>query len=322
MNLIRVMPAKGTGQPISRHSIRFFFSGPNEGSREMTQTLAPKRVARGGAEAPRGRATPIALTVAGSDSGGGAGIQADLKTFSALGTYGASVVTAVTAQNTHGVSAVHAIPADIIAAQLEAVFADLHVGAVKIGMLGGPEVIETVAAGLQAHAIPIVLDPVMVAKSGDALLPDAAVAALRDLLLPAAGLLTPNLPEAARLLETAVAESEDDMAAQGRALCALGPAAVLMKGGHGKGARCVDLLVSRDGTVLRLTAPRRVTRNTHGTGCTLSSAIAAGLARGLDLADAVCAAHAYLQGAIAAADGLAAGSGHGPVHHFHELWSR
>jgi hydroxymethylpyrimidine/phosphomethylpyrimidine kinase len=320
MNLIRVMPAKGTGQPISIHAIRFLFSGPNEGSREMTQILAPKRVARDTAGAPRRKGIPIALTVAGSDSGGGAGIQADLKTFSALGAYGASVITAVTAQNTRAVTAVHTIPAEIIAAQLDAVFADLAVAAVKIGMLGGPAAIEAVAAGVRAHDIPIVLDPVMVAKSGDALLPDAAVAALRDILLPAAGLLTPNLLEAARLLETAAAESEDEMAAQGRALCALGPAAVLMKGGHGKGATCVDLLVQRDGTVLRLAAPRQATRNTHGTGCTLSSAIAAGLARGLDLEDAVRAAHAYLQGAIAAADGLAVGTGQGPVHHFHAVW--
>jgi hydroxymethylpyrimidine/phosphomethylpyrimidine kinase len=317
MNLIRVMPAKGTGQPISESPIRFFFSGPNNGSGGMTETLA-----RRGHLAATASAVPIALTVAGSDSGGGAGIQADLKTFSALGAYGASVITAVTAQNTHGVSAIHAIPVDIVAAQLAAVFADLAVGAVKIGMLGGAEVIETVAQGLQGRGIPIVLDPVMVAKSGDALLPDAAVAALRARLLPAAGLLTPNLPEAARLLETAVAESEDEMAAQGRALCAFGPAAVLMKGGHGKGPRCVDLLVSRDGSVLRLEAPRLATRNTHGTGCTLSSAIAAGLARGLGRAEAVRRAHAYLQGAIAAADGLAAGSGHGPVHHFHALWCR
>jgi hydroxymethylpyrimidine/phosphomethylpyrimidine kinase len=261
------------------------------------------------------------LTVAGSDSGGGAGIQADLKAFSALGVYGASVITAVTAQNTRAVTAVHAIPIDVIAAQLEAVFADLAVAAVKIGMLGGPEVIQTVAEGLEDRGVPLVLDPVMVAKSGDALLPDDAVVVLRNKLLPLADLLTPNLPEAARLLETSAATSEAEMAAQGQALLALGARAVLMKGGHGGGARCVDLLVTGDGGPLRLEAPRRDTRNTHGTGCTLSSAIAAGLAKGQGLPAAVRGAHAYLQGAIAAADDLAVGSGHGPVHHFHALWS-
>ncbi|MGF1594009.1 MAG: bifunctional hydroxymethylpyrimidine kinase/phosphomethylpyrimidine kinase [Kiloniellaceae bacterium] len=263
---------------------------------------------------------PIALTIAGSDSGGGAGIQADLKAFSALGVYGASVITAVTAQNTRAVTAVHPIPADIVAAQIEAVFADLAVAAVKIGMLGDPRVIRAVARGLEGRDIPIVLDPVMVAKSGDALLPDDAVAALRADLLPLAGLVTPNLPEAGRLLEVAEAAGEDEMIAQGQALLALGPKAVLMKGGHGRGPRCIDLLVTGDGAVRRLEAPRRDTRNTHGTGCTLSAAVAAGLAGGLETTAAVERAHAYLQGAIAAADGLAVGSGHGPVHHFHALW--
>jgi hydroxymethylpyrimidine/phosphomethylpyrimidine kinase len=267
-----------------------------------------------------GHAPAIALTVAGSDSGGGAGIQADLKTFSALGVYGASVITAVTAQNTRAVTAVHAIPVETIAAQLGAVFDDLAISAMKIGMLGGPEIIDTVARSLHGRGLPVVLDPVMVAKSGDALLPEEAVAALRETLLPLASLLTPNLPEAARLLGVDVAASEAEMAAQGRALLALGPQAVLMKGGHGKGERCVDLLVTSGGGTLRLEAPRRATRNTHGTGCTLSAAIAAGLAKGTDLASAVRAAHDYLQGAIAAADGLAVGSGHGPVHHFHAVW--
>ncbi len=267
----------------------------------------------------RGDEIPIALTVAGSDSGGGAGIQADLKTFSALGVYGASVLTAVTAQNTRAVTAVHAVPEDVIVAQLDAVFDDLAVAAVKVGMLGGPPVIDLVAQGLRDRQVPIVLDPVMVAKSGDALLPDSALIALRRDLLPLADLLTPNLPEAARLLEAPQARSEDELEAQGRRLLALGPRAVLMKGGHAKGPRCVDLLVSGD-AVLRLEAPRRKTRNTHGTGCTLSSAIAAGLAKGQSTAEAVQAAHAYLQEAIAAADDLSVGSGHGPVHHFHALW--
>ncbi|GAB4365833.1 MAG: bifunctional hydroxymethylpyrimidine kinase/phosphomethylpyrimidine kinase [Kiloniellaceae bacterium] len=262
----------------------------------------------------------IALTVAGSDSGGGAGIQADLKTFSALGVYGASIVTAVTAQNTRAVTAVHAVPVDIVTAQLDAVFADLAVGAVKIGMLGDAALIAAVARGLAQRRVAVVLDPVMVAKSGAALLPPDAVSALRDRLLPRADLLTPNLPEAARLLEADEAVSEAEMAAQAQALLALGPQAVLMKGGHGQGSVCVDLLVARGGDTMRLEAPRRATRNTHGTGCTLSAAIAAGLAKGRDLPTAVRDAHAYLQGAIAAADGIAVGSGHGPVHHFHALW--
>lgn len=263
----------------------------------------------------------IALTVAGSDSGGGAGIQADLKTFSALGVYGASVITAITAQNTRAVTAVHAVPVGVVTAQLEAVFADLAVAAVKIGMLGDAALIAGVAQGLCERRLPVVLDPVMVAKSGDALLPEDAVTALRELLLPLSTVLTPNLPEAARLLGVDQAASEEEMAAQGRALLALGPQAVLMKGGHGQGARCVDLLIVRNGETLRLEAPRRATRNTHGTGCTLSAAIAAGLARRQSLETAVRAAHAYLQGAIAAADGLAVGTGHGPVHHFHALWA-
>ena len=290
-------------------------------------TTGPIRGPAGGPARVEGTrsGTAIALTVAGSDSGGGAGIQADLKAFSALGVYGASVLTAITAQNTRTVAAVHPVPVEIVAAQLDAIFDDLAVGAVKIGMLGEPEVIAAVAQALTSRAlagrgVPVVLDPVMIAKSGDALLADSAVAALRHDLLPLADLLTPNLPEAARLLEVAEAASEAEMEAQGRALLALGPKAVLMKGGHAKGSRCVDLLVTGDGAALRLEAPRQATRNTHGTGCTLSAAIAAGLAKGQDLETAVRAAHGYLQGAIAAADGLAIGSGRGPVHHFHALW--
>lgn len=260
-----------------------------------------------------------ALTIAGSDSGGGAGVQADLKTFSALGVYGASVLTAITAQNTRAVTAVEAVPPAMIAAQLAAVFDDLAVHAVKIGMLGGPDAIDAVAQGLAGRSVPVVLDPVMVAKSGDALLADDAVGALRARMLPLADLLTPNLPEAARLLDAPVAADEAAMLAQGRALMALGPRAVLMKGGHAPGATCVDLLITGDGA-LRLSAPRHATRNTHGTGCTLSAAVAAGLARGLGLAEAVAAAHRYLQGAIAAADGLGVGGGRGPVHHFHAVW--
>jgi len=264
---------------------------------------------------------PIAVTIAGSDSSGGAGIQADLKTFSALGVYGASVLTALTAQNTTGVTAIHDVPEEMIAAQIDAVFSDLAVRAVKIGMLSRPSAIRAVSAGLARwRAGPVVLDPVMVAASGARLLEDAAIATLKETLLPMADLLTPNLPEAAALLDEPAAESESDMLRQGHALLALGPRAVLMKGGHGTGIESVDLLVSATG-VVRLTARRLATRNTHGTGCTLSSAIAAGLAQGQSLEDAVEAAKAYISGAIAAADQLDIGKGHGPVHHFFALWA-
>jgi hydroxymethylpyrimidine/phosphomethylpyrimidine kinase len=262
-----------------------------------------------------------ALTIAGSDSGGGAGIQADLKTFSALGVYGASVITAVTAQNTRAVIAVRMIDPAMIRAQMDAVFDDLEIKAIKVGMLGGPDAIAAVARGLAPCAMPVVLDPVMVAKSGDALLPVDAVDALRAQMLPLAYILTPNIPEAARLLGGSEAADEEQMLAQGQALLALGPRAVLMKGGHASGPTCTDLLITKD-DVIRLSALRHVTRNTHGTGCTLSAAIAAGLARKMSLADAVKMAHAYLQEAIASADLLRVGDGHGPVHHFHAVWPR
>jgi hydroxymethylpyrimidine/phosphomethylpyrimidine kinase len=268
---------------------------------------------------------PIAVTIAGSDSGGGAGIQADLKTFSALGVYGASVVTALTAQNTCAVTLVEPASPAMIAAQITAVFADLDVRAVKIGMLGDTATINTVADHLAGHwagsSLPLVLDPVMVTTSGDALLTPDAVACLRTRLLPGAQLLTPNLPEAAALLNAPVATSEVAMLDQAKALINLGAHAVLIKGGRGEGAECLDLLVTNS-TVLRLAAPRQATTNTHGTGCTLSAAVAAGLAQGMDLVTAVSRAHTYVQGAIAAADGLAVGHGHGPVHHFHTIWPR
>jgi hydroxymethylpyrimidine/phosphomethylpyrimidine kinase len=262
---------------------------------------------------------PIALTIAGSDSSGGAGIQADLKTFAALGVYGASVITALTAQNTQGVSGIHHVPADFVAAQIDAVFGDLEVGAVKIGMVADAAVIEAIAGGLSrwspAH---VVLDPVMVATSGARLLERDAVEALRSRLIPRAQLMTPNLPEAAVLLDEAVAESESDIARQGQHLLTLGCAAVLIKGGHGRGAESIDYLVTRDG-VLALGAPRIATKNTHGTGCSLSSAIAAGLAKGDDMETAVRGAKAYITAAIAAADRLGVGHGHGPIHHLHRL---
>jgi hydroxymethylpyrimidine/phosphomethylpyrimidine kinase len=264
--------------------------------------------------------TAIAVTIAGSDSSGGAGIQADLKTFSALGVYGASVIAALTAQNTTGVTAIHDVPPAFIAAQIDAVFSDLAVSAVKIGMLSVPAAIDAVADGLARHgARNIVLDPVMVATSGARLLAPAAVDTLIRALLPCADLVTPNLPEAAVLLDGAVATGEAEMRAQGEALLARGARAVLIKGGHGDGPESADLLVTPTG-VQRFAAPRIATRNTHGTGCTLSSAVAAGLAKGLDLVAAVGAAKAYVAAALAAADRLTIGAGHGPVHHFHEWW--
>ncbi len=259
---------------------------------------------------------PIALTIAGSDSGGGAGIQADLKTFAACGVYGASVITALTAQNTRGVTGIHEVPPEFVTAQIDAVFSDLDVKAVKIGMVSQRVVIEAIVAGLMRWSPRhVVVDPVMVATSGDRLLSGDAVDALRRLLIPRATIITPNLPEAAALLDEPVAASETEIAGQGERLLRLGCAAVLVKGGHGDGPDSTDYLVHRDGLV-RLAAPRIATRNTHGTGCTLSSAIAAGLAKGQPLEDAVRRAKAYISAAIAAADRLEVGHGHGPVHHF------
>ncbi|MEM1276082.1 MAG: bifunctional hydroxymethylpyrimidine kinase/phosphomethylpyrimidine kinase [Pseudomonadota bacterium] len=266
--------------------------------------------------------TPIALTIAGSDSGGGAGIQADLKAFSALGVYGASVITALTAQNTRAVTAVEGVSPKMIRAQIDAVFDDLPVSAVKIGMLAVPEIIEAVADGLSDHTIPVVLDPVMVAKSGAVLLEPEAISALVERLVPLARVVTPNLPEAAQILGTTSAGSVSAMQTQGEALLAKGAQAVLMKGGHGQEAVCTDLLIQPGADPLSFTSDRIETQNTHGTGCTLSSAIAAGLAKGETLERAVGTAHTYLNRAILAADQLQIGSGHGPVHHFHALWSR
>jgi hydroxymethylpyrimidine/phosphomethylpyrimidine kinase len=264
--------------------------------------------------------TAIAVTIAGSDSSGGAGIQADLKTFAALSVYGASVITALTAQNTKGVSAIHDVPPDFIVAQIDAVFSDLDIGAVKIGMLSQATTIEVVSKSLDRYrARNIVLDPVMIATSGDRLLAPDAVEALRRLLIPRALVVTPNLPEAAALVGASSARNEQEMEIQARELLALGAQNVLIKGGHGSGEESVDLLIGQ-GAVLRLSARRVDTKNTHGTGCTLSSAIAAGLAKGLDLKAAAQKAKAYVTGAIAAADKLKVGRGQGPVHHFHEIW--
>jgi len=265
---------------------------------------------------------PIALTIAGSDSSGGAGIQADLKTFSALEVYGASVIVALTAQNTLGVEAVHVVPVDFIRAQMRAVAADLKVGAIKIGMLATSAVIEAVAEGLgDFPGVPVVLDPVMVAASGDPLLEPEAVEALRATLIPLATLITPNLAEAAALLGQSVAHSEYEMAGQALQLKQAGANAVLLKGGHSAGESAIDILFEGDQPV-SFEAPRAATQNTHGTGCTLSAAIAAELAKGADLAEAVGTAKTYVTEAIFAADALEIGKGRGPVHHFHAWWKR
>jgi hydroxymethylpyrimidine/phosphomethylpyrimidine kinase len=264
--------------------------------------------------------TPVALTIAGSDSSGGAGIQADLKTFAAFGVYGASVITALTAQNTSGVSGIHQVPAEFVTAQIDAVFSDLDVGAVKIGMVAERASIDAIVAGLKRWSPQhVVLDPVMVATSGDRLLPAEAVEALRTQLIPCATLITPNLLEAAALLNEPVAASEAAIESQGKRLLALGCRAVLIKGGHGQGAESIDYLIGPQG-MLALAAPRIATRNTHGTGCSLSSAIAAGLAQGESLETAVRNAKTWISAAIAAADRFGVGHGHGPIHHFHRFY--
>jgi hydroxymethylpyrimidine/phosphomethylpyrimidine kinase len=264
--------------------------------------------------------TPIALTIAGSDSSGGAGIQADLKTFAALGVYGASAITALTAQNTNGVTGIHRVPAEFVTAQIDAVFSDLAVGAVKIGMVAELSIIDAIAAGLDRWSPKhVVFDPVMVATSGDRLLVAEAVNALRTKLIPRASLITPNLPEAAALLDEPVASDEAAVESQGKRLLALGCQAVLIKGGHGQGSESIDYLVDAKRT-LALGAPRIATGNTHGTGCSLSSAVAAGLAKGEDTETAVRRAKNWISAAISAADRFSVGHGHGPVHHFHRFY--
>jgi hydroxymethylpyrimidine/phosphomethylpyrimidine kinase len=283
-------------------------SSPEGGSARSTRSSSPE----GGSAR-----VPAALSIAGSDSSAGAGLQADLKTFSALGVYGATVVTAVTAQNTLGVSAVHNVPAGMISAQATAVFSDLAIRAVKTGMLGGEAGVLAVAEVLEAYArgIPIVVDPVMVSTSGSALLEKGAEAALKERLFPLAALITPNLLEAAALLGVQPASTENEVEDQAARLLGMGPRAVLIKGGHGAGGEATDILY--DGAKFRAySAPRITTRNTHGTGCTLSSAIAAYLVKGLPLAEAVAEAKAYLQEAIIHAANLDFGAGAGPVAHF------
>ena len=262
---------------------------------------------------------PTVLTIAGTDPSGGAGISADLKTFSALGAFGTVVVTAVVTQNTQGVAGIHQLDGKTVAAQLNNLLDDVQVDAVKIGMLGTTDVIESVADVLRERAPgPVVLDPVMVAKSGHRLLAPDAVAALREKLIPLADLITPNLPEAADLLGVEEAASVCDMARQANALAELA-AGVLLKGGHLAGPDSTDLLVV-DGRVTELDRPRVATRNTHGTGCTLSSAITALRPQRESWVVAVREAKDYLTGALRAADSLSIGSGHGPVHHFWQTW--
>jgi hydroxymethylpyrimidine/phosphomethylpyrimidine kinase len=275
------------------------------------------------------RTPPRLLTIAGSDSGGGAGIQADLKTFAAHGAYGMSAITALTAQNTRGVRAVQETPPDFVAAQIDAVFEDIGVDAVKIGMLASAPIVRVVADRLrwwlERSPAPVVLDPVMIAKSGHPLLRDDAVEALIEDLVPLSTLVTPNVPELERMTGIP-SENEDGRLRAATELAARGPA-VLAKGGHAEGDEVVDLLVEPDGSVHRFRHPRLQTSSTHGTGCTLSSAIAARLARGEDLAEAVGGAVAWLHAAMAAAYPLGTGVGtgamsHGPVDHLHELFGR
>ncbi|PHY18299.1 bifunctional hydroxymethylpyrimidine kinase/phosphomethylpyrimidine kinase [Caulobacter sp. BP25] len=260
------------------------------------------------APAPKGRV----LVIAGSDSGGGAGIQADIKTITALGGYAATAITAVTVQNTLGVTGVHPIPLDIIAAQARAVLDDIGADAIKTGMLGDASVVETVAAAIDhAGKVPAVIDPVMVAKGGAPLLAEAAIGAVKTLMIPRAALLTPNAPEAAALTGLVV-ETTDDLRRAGEALLALGAKAVLMKGGHVAGERVVDVLMTPDGETT-YEGERIETRHTHGTGCTLASACATGLAQGLPLEQAVARAWNYVHEAMLRAPGF--GGGHGPLDH-------
>jgi hydroxymethylpyrimidine/phosphomethylpyrimidine kinase len=256
---------------------------------------------------------PTALTIAGSDSGGGAGIQADLKTFAAHGVYGTSVITAVTAQNTIGVSGIHVVPDDFVTAQIEAVASDLGCDAVKTGMLANSTIVEAVAAAVEALELPnLVVDPVMIAKSGDHLLDDEAVHALRWTLLRLARVVTPNIPEAEVLAKMPIASLADMREAATR-IANFKPAAVVIKGGHMPGPEIVDLLYA-DGAFHEFVGPRIEGRNTHGTGCTFAAAIAAHLAKGVELKEAVKAAKIYVEGAMR--QGIPLGKGHRPLNHF------
>ncbi len=258
---------------------------------------------------------PRVLSIAGSDSGGGAGIQADLKTISALGCYGMTAITALTAQNTQGVRAIHAVPPQMLQDQIDAVVEDIGVHAAKIGMLHAPEIVATVAAAIDRHRLaPVVLDPVMVATSGAVLIGEAAIAELVARLFPRAALVTPNLDEAALLVGRRL-DGESAMLEAAQRLQAIGARAVLVKGGHLEGDTVSDLLVDAESRVHWIRAPRIDSPNTHGTGCTLSSAIAARLALGDTLADAVSAAHAFVRAALVAGASVRTGHGSGPLNH-------
>lgn len=260
------------------------------------------------------------LSIAGSDPSGGAGIQADLKVFAANGVYGMAAITALTAQNTRGVTGVEVIQQSFVKAQIEAVFADVRVDAIKIGMIATAEIAYAVAETLDPHrGIPIVLDPVMLAKGGAPLMAEDAMEAVRTRLIPLATIVTPNLPEAARLLNGSEAHTSEDMAAQAKAITALGPKAAFVKGGHLAAKNSPDVLYV-DGATHWFDAPRTDTKNTHGTGCSLSSALAAQLAQGHAIDMAAKTAKAYVAHAIATADALSVGSGNGPIHHFETFW--
>ncbi|MEM9785814.1 MAG: bifunctional hydroxymethylpyrimidine kinase/phosphomethylpyrimidine kinase [Pseudomonadota bacterium] len=261
------------------------------------------------------------LSIAGSDPSGGAGIQADIKAISANGAYAMAAITALTAQNTQGVMGIERVTPDFVARQIAAVFADIRVDAIKIGMIATADIAAAIAdeVGNQSN-IPVVLDPVMIAKGGAPLLADDAIATLREKLLPLATLVTPNLPEVAHLLDASAAQNRDEMAAQAQALAALGPDAVLVKGGHLSGDDSPDVLFA-NGDIHWFEGQRTATKNTHGTGCTLSATLATYLAKGASVTDAVQGAKSYIARTIAAADELSVGQGNGPVHHFTRIWS-
>ena len=266
---------------------------------------------------PAGSRYARVLSIAGSDSGGGAGIQADLKTCAALGCYGMTAITALTAQNTRGVRSIHAVPAAMLRDQIAAVVEDIGVDAVKIGMLHAPEIVQVVADALREYRLQqVVLDPVMVATSGDRLIAEETVSVLVQALFPLATVVTPNLDEAALLIGRSLRSSED-LEAAAQELLALGAPSVLLKGGHLPGDKVEDLLVERGGASQRWSAARIPSRNVHGTGCTLSSAIACYLALGEPLAEAIAKARQYILGAIAAGAAVRTGHGHGPLNHGH-----
>jgi hydroxymethylpyrimidine/phosphomethylpyrimidine kinase len=264
--------------------------------------------------------TPIALTIAGSDPSGGAGIQADLKTFTVLGVYGTAVITALTAQSTQGVTGILPVAPSFVSRQITTLVEDVRPTATKTGMLNDRATVLAVAAEVQCRDLhPLVVDPVMVATSGDSLIEDAAIAAVRSELLPLADLITPNLDEAARLLGVSQAASEEEMVAQTKALLALGCKAVVLKGGHAIGAEAVDILMARGGEILRLALPRIATPHTHGTGCTFSAAVTAHLAQGQSLSVAVAAAKRFVHAALQGGQSLRIGQGSGPIDHLYAV---